>query len=256
MTILVDPEQVSEQVLAAAGHKGPPADLEAVCSLWTSLDVHEEDLDQEGYLLSLGVLGAVILIRKDDPPTRKRFTLAHELGHWALANLEKGQVHYGNEHTRTLPLRTNHKRQTPEEIWCNKFAGCLLMPAAEVRAYCNTQELTNLPNTVLEGHAIFRVSQEAFMSRISELTPISIFEVVSTDGNVKVRRKFLSRSTVEGPVSRALEQLLFEYEKTNDVPNGPIISNNCEVAATLIRRSRYTKSWLVTVKSIGKHQPQ
>ena len=249
MSILVDPEQVSEQILSAAGHKGPPADLRAVCSLWANLDVHEEDLDQEGYLLSLGVLGAVILIRKKDSKARKRFTLAHELGHWTLANLERGQVRLGEAHTKTLPLRTNHKRQTPEEIWCNRFAGCLLMPAAEIRDYCNNRELTDLPSIVLRGPSVFEVSQEAFLSRIIELTPISIFEVVSTNRNAKVRRKFFSRSTLEGRVSRALEEVLAKYGENNDLPSGPIVVNDCEVAAAPVRRSQYSRSWLVTVKS-------
>ena len=254
MSSFIDPEKTCQQVLTAAGHKGPPTDLTAVCSLWTSLNVHEEDLDQEGYLLSFGVLGADILIRRDNAPVRKRFTLAHELGHWTLANLEKGQVLFGEGNKKTLSLRTQHKRQTPEETWCNKFAGCLLMPSADIWPVLNDLSLSNLPHSISRGHSIFEVSQDAFISRISELTPISVFEVVSTAENLKVQRKFLSKSAGEGPVSQAIETLLGEYRKTDDLPIGPLVSHNHEVEAMLTRRSQYGRSWLVTVTPVAEGQ--
>ena len=251
---MFDPEQASQQVLTAVGHGGPPTDLEAVCSLWTTLKVHEEDLDQEGYLLSFGALGADILIRKDDSPPRKRFTLAHELGHWTLANLEKENVLFGEGNKKTLSLQTQHKRRTPEEAWCNKFAGCLLMPARDIRSFLNDLNLPSLPHNISFGHEVFRVSQEAFISRISEITPISVFEVVRTDENLNIRRKFLSKAAAEGPVSQAVEALFSDYRKNNVLPLGPLASHNHEVETFLTRRSRYGQSWLVTVTPLAETQ--
>ena len=75
MTNFPDPDQICDQILEAVGHTCPPTDLEAVCSLWPDLKVEEEDLDKEGYLIPLGVHGAEILLRRDDPPNRKKFTL-------------------------------------------------------------------------------------------------------------------------------------------------------------------------------------
>ena len=250
MPNFIDPEQACQQVLMAIGHSGPPTDLEAVGSLWTTLNVHEEDLDQAGYLLCFGGLGADILIRRDDPPSRKRFTLAHELGHWTLANLENGNVLFGDGNKKTLSLQTQHKRRTPEEAWCNKFAGCLLMPARDIRSFLNDLNLPNLPHSISCGHAIFGVSQEAFISRICEITPICVFEVVSTTENLKIRRKFLSKTASERPVSQAVEALFGDYQKNNDLPVGPLKSHNHEVETILTRRSRYGRSWLVTVKPL------
>ena len=251
---LIDPEQVCQQVLTKVGHSGPPTDLEAVCSLWTILNVHEEDLDQEGYLLAFGSLGADILIRRDNPPSRKRFTLAHELGHWTLANLEKGIVLFGEGNKKTLALRTQHKRQTPEETWCNKFAGCLLMPVGDIRSFLNDLRPPSLPHGISCGHNIFGVSQEAFISRICETTPISVFEVVSTAENLRVRRKFLSKLAAEEPVSHVVEALFGDYWKSNDLPVGPLVSHNHEVETLLTRRSRYGRSWLVTVTPLAKSE--
>ena len=254
MSNLIDPEQACQQVLTAVGHSGPPTDLEAVCSLWTTLNVHEEDLDQEGYLLCFGGLGADILIRRDNPPSRKRFTLAHELGHWTLANLEKGNVLFGEGNKKTLSLQTQHKRQTPEEAWCNKFAGCLLMPAGDIRSFLDDLSLSNLPHGISCGHTTFRVSQEAFILRICEITPISVFEVVSTAENLISRRKFLSKTAAEGPVSQAVEALFGDYRKNNDLPVGPLASYNYEVETFLTRRSQYGRSWLVTVTPLAESE--
>ena len=254
MSNFIDPERACQQVLTAISHSGPPTDLDAVGSLWTTLNVHEEDLDQEGYLLCFGSLGADILIRRDDPPSRKRFTLAHELGHWTLANLEKGNVLFGEGNKKTLSLQPHHKRRTPEEAWCNKFAGCLLMPAGDLRSFLNDVNLSNLPHSISRGHAIFGVSQEAFISRICELTPICVFEVVSTAENLKIRRKFLSNAASERPVSQAVEALFGHYHKNNDLPVGPVKSHNHEVETILTRRSRYGQSWLVTVTPLAESE--
>ena len=241
-------------MLTAAGHSGPPTDLNAVCSLWTSLNVHEEDLDQEGYLLGFGGLGADILIRRDDPPPRKRFTLAHELGHWTLANVEKENVLFGEGNKKTLSLQTQHKRQTPEEAWCNKFAGCLLMPAADMQSFLNDLSASNLPHNISCGHAIFRVSQEAFIYRVSELAPINVFEVVTAAENLTIRRRFLSKTAVEGLVIQAVETLLGEFQKNNHMPIGSLVSHNHEVETILTRQSRYGRAWLVTVTPLAEGQ--
>ena len=187
-----DPENVCEQILEAVGHSTPPIDLNAVCSLWPDLEVDEEDLDQEGYLIPLGALGAEILIRRGDPLARKKFTLAHELGHWILANLKVGQVSFGRTNSPSLSFRTQHKRQTPEEEWCNKFAACLLMPMKDIHNYLHSPGQVSLPERISNGHSVFHVSHEAFLSRVSDITPINVFEVVSSGTNAKVRRSFLS----------------------------------------------------------------
>ena len=254
MSELIDPEQACQQVLTAIGHSGPPTDLEAVCSLWTTLNVHEEDLDQEGYLLCFGGLGADILIRGDNPPSRKRFTLAHELGHWTLANLEKGNVLFGEGNKKTLSLQSQHKRHTPEEAWCNKFAGCLLMPARDIRSFLNDFSPPSLPHGISCGHVTFGVSQESFISRVCEITQICVFEVVSAAENLKVRRKFLSKTAAEGPVGQVVEALFGDYQKNNNLPVGPLKSHNHEVETILTRRSRYGRSWLITVTPLAESE--
>ena len=247
MVNLPDPEKICEEVLRAAEHIGPPTNLEAICSLWSDLKVIEEDLDQAGYLVSLGVLGADLLVRKNDPPARKSFTVAHELGHWTLASLEAGRLFFGTKNQTLLPLRSQHKRQTPEEVWCNRFAACLLMPREDVDNYLTAREQPNLPERIWKGHSVFQVSEEAFLSRVSEMTDINIFEVVTTDSNARVRRRFYSRYTEREEVEKLLEELLEEFPKDPGLLESWRVVNNYQVQSMLTRQSSSSRSWMVSV---------
>ena len=247
MANMPDPEQICEEVLKATGHIGPPTNLRAVCSLWSGLGVIEEDLDQAGYLVSLGVLGADILVRRDDPPARRSFTLAHELGHWALLNLEAGQVLFDTKNRAHLPLTSQHKRQTPEEIWCNKFAAYLLMPKGDMDNYLSDPRRPGLPERIWNGHSVFQVSQEAFLSRISDMTCINIIEMITTDSNARIRRKFISKCTEEEDVERLLAKLLKDTAKDIDLLRRSRVVNNYQIQSKLTRQSSHSRSWLVSV---------
>ena len=247
MASFPDAENVCEQVLEAVRHSGPPTDLNSICSLWPGLDVEEEDLDKEGYLISLGALGSEILIRKSDPPVRKKFTLAHELGHWALANMKGDRISLGGTNGLSLPLPTEHKRHNPEEAWCNKFAACLLMPIKDIHQYLYGPGGGNLAERISQGHSVFQVSQEAFLSRVRETTPVSVFEVVSADSNAKVRRSFLSVFQRDEDATLVLEKLLGGFHRTNDLPQGPVDVDHWQMQAALTRSSHYSRAWLVAV---------
>lgn len=247
MATMSDPEQICEDVLRAAGHSGPPTNLKAVSSLWSDLEVIEEDLDQAGYLVSLGVLGADILIRSNDPPARKGFTLAHELGHWTLANLEAGRILFDTETRSHLPPKPQHKRQTPEETWCNKFAACLLMPKGDLNYYLKDPRQPGLPERIWSGHSVFQVSQEAFLSRISEMTSINIFEVVATNSSARIRRKFLSRCTNREEVERLMAERLEDSSRDLGSLGRLEVVDNYQFQSKITRQSPYGRTIVVSV---------
>ena len=180
--------------------------------------------------------------------------MAHELGHWTLANLEAGQVLFRKANGPSLSLRTQHKRQTPEEVWCNKFAACLLMPIEDIQNYLHSPGEGNLPERISKGHTVFQVSHDAFLFRVSDATPINVFEVVSSEATAKVRRSFLSSHKREDQVKQALNELLDDFHKKNDLPEGPIVVANYQIQAKLTRESRYGGSWLVSVTPVINHE--
>ncbi len=241
----LDPEQVCEQVLAAVHHSGPPTDLYSVCSLWPDLRVHEEDLDKEGYLIPLGVHGAEILIRRNDSPARKKFTLAHELGHWTQAHLNSGQVALDRSDRPLTSFRTHHRPQTPEEVWCNKFAACLLMPKKDLERYLFSEDF-NLAERIARGHSVFQVSNEAFLVRVTDVTPVSVFEVVSTHNSSRIRRKFLSRHRPDNQVEQTMDRLLDAFRGADSAPGQLGVIGRYKIEVKLLRGSLSSCSWLAS----------
>lgn len=249
MPNLSDPEQICEQILEAVGHTCPPTDLEAICSLWPDLKVEEEDLDKEGYLIPLGVYGAEILLRRDDPPNRKKFTLAHELGHWAQAHLKSGRLSLNKTEAQYISFRANHMRQTPEEVWCNKFAACLLMPRGDINGYLWNSSEVNLADRISRGHSVFQVSQEAFLNRVRDITPINVFEVVVVDTNARIRRRFLSSYRTDDQVETMMDTFIDSLGNENASFHGLFIGNY-RIQAHITHSSRYSRTWLVSVLSM------
>ena len=252
MPKLPDPEDICNRVLEAAGHSAPPTDLEAVCSLWSGLNILEEDLEKEGYLIPLGVHGAEILIRRRDPLTRKKFTLAHELGHWTLANLVADRVSFCTTSRSALRFRSDHKRGTPEEAWCNQFAACLLMPSKDINSYLDGPTGVDVAGRIASGHSVFQVSAEAFLSRITEQTPISVFEVVHFEGNPKIRRRFVSKHQRKSQVEHTINKFLDALRTNNDLSMTPVQIENYQIQAVPTLQSRYTLSWLVSAMPVSE----
>jgi len=102
----------------------------------------------------------VILLNAADSPNRKRFTCAHEIGHFVAHTNAPSEDGYEYVDLRgTLASEGTD----PEEIYANEFAACLLMPEDEVRR----MEKEN--RTPTEMAAIFRVSDDAISFRRKNL---------------------------------------------------------------------------------------
>lgn len=82
-------------------------------------------------LLMRGPNGVIIAVERDQPTTRQRFTIAHEIGHLVLHDQEEVRI------DRSFPLRFRSQHSSSaedvEEIEANAFAASLLMPAALLR---------------------------------------------------------------------------------------------------------------------------
>lgn len=99
-----------------------------------------------------------ILLNETDHPNRKRFTCAHELGHYRRRSADE------NEYT-TVDLRGSLAAAgtDPEEIYANEFAAALLMPEDAVRRLV-AEGLSDVELSVRFG-----VSREAIEFRLQNL---------------------------------------------------------------------------------------
>lgn len=152
----------AQRLLEISGASCPPVRLADVLGKCRDIKVSFEDIEGDGYLVDLGVLGSQVMLRKGASAVRQRFTLAHEIGHWILNNQKGSQVKQSDSLT--------------VEEWCNEFAGELLMPSEWVRKHVlditisDFWKIQDLPST-------FYVSAEAFYRKVSGVTPVSIFLV-------------------------------------------------------------------------------
>ncbi len=106
-----------------------------------------------------------LLVNQADPPYRKRFTIAHELGHHFLHLLEDGEFVDGEADLFRQPP-ADEKSVSPErrrEIQANMFAAALLMPEDAVRVEWEKVR------SVSDMARLFNVSDEAMGIRIDQL---------------------------------------------------------------------------------------
>ena len=106
--------------------------------------------------------GHIIRVRIDSTPNRRRFTVAHELGHLVVERLGLAK----------LPARTEfHRTQShnAEERFCDAFAAYLLVPGEAIADICNWGTLT-IPK-LLERSSNIGASVETLAWRLVEELP-------------------------------------------------------------------------------------
>ena len=99
-----------------------------------------------------------ILLNREDSANRRRFSCAHELGHFVRRRENPDQYEYVDYRDALSSSGVD-----PEEIYANEFAACLLMPEAEVR------RLQRKGFTDLTMALRFDVSREAMQWRLRNL---------------------------------------------------------------------------------------
>jgi len=136
----------------------------------------ETELDGDGFFVDLGGIGGEIFLKKDKHETRKRFTLAHELGHYLLRNHLIGNIN-----------------KDEVEAWCNRFAAELLLPTPILSHHLKSGGMGRLTEKLCEGPKLFQVSEQAFYFRTTWVFPLSILYVILSNSSISVIDVFRSR---------------------------------------------------------------
>ena len=151
---------LAEYALGRRAVLAPPVPIENILELHLQLNFSVMDLRAE--LGVPNVLGArwvdtatVGVDRSLDPvvnPAREgryHFTLAHEVGHWRLHRrhflADHDQAKFAGGHADAPSYVCRDGSKAPEETQANRFAACLLMPRAMLRAAWQEQQGDDQP---------------------------------------------------------------------------------------------------------------
>ena len=121
----LSPEQYASELRFKLSLQGR-VDVEQVASS-LGIRVYEDELDGcDGVLLRLDGKALIITSRKCTYSTRKRFTIAHESGHFCIPS------HDSCEFRCTEAESSSYRAISLFEREGNKFAGELLLPLSEI----------------------------------------------------------------------------------------------------------------------------
>lgn len=132
--------------------------------------VDEMETDHSGFLLVEEGRKPIIGINKRHHPNRRRFTAAHELGHYLLHVTEEDRFFVDKAYFRS-PLSS--EGTDLREIEANRFAACLLMPENFLLSDTGDSQLMDIDVYRLAGR--YGVSEEAMALRLAKLELIEPF---------------------------------------------------------------------------------
>jgi Zn-dependent peptidase ImmA (M78 family) len=153
-----------------------PVDVHALARKLGAV-VREEasDSDISGALFREGDQ-AIIGVNASHPLIRKRFTVAHEIGHLVLHDeIARIDHHYpevtGGTRLRLTALRSKLSTEAvdPREIEANRFAAALLMPTDFLERRLKSHELPLTEDEIAELANLFKVSKQAMNYRLINL---------------------------------------------------------------------------------------
>ena len=106
-----------------------------------------------------------MLVEQSEPPYRKRFSIAHELGHHFLHLLEDGEIvtKKVDLFRECVSAEDDVDETRRMDVEANQFAAALLMPEPLVR------EVYGKTNSLAEMARLFNVSEEAMGIRLNTL---------------------------------------------------------------------------------------
>jgi Zn-dependent peptidase ImmA (M78 family) len=161
-----------EALAESCGFTKPPIDVESVAKqLRLKITYAGLGPDVSGLLISKGD-DTAIAIQESDAPKRRRFTIAHEIGHFYLRHqFEPGEhVHVDHGHMITPRNSRSSTGVDLKEIEANQFAACLLMPSKLLLARIKSLRAPSLRDshvTLLADE--FEVSEQSMTIRLSTL---------------------------------------------------------------------------------------
>ncbi|MHC1999244.1 ImmA/IrrE family metallo-endopeptidase [Methylobacterium sp. CM6241] len=188
------PEVLVKRILQAEPNLPVPVPIQEMCARLGILRIEDLDSDEfEGGLVTNAKRSeGTILVKRGGEP-RRRFTIAHELGHFLMAHHvpdQPGRFLCTSSDLLRVQAKEGEQRQR-REVEANRFAALLLMPPHLLRGAMAAFPEPNLQH-VLTVARDFAVGKETAARAYVQYHPERIAIVVA--GNGRVQRSYRSLS--------------------------------------------------------------
>ena len=206
----------AKQLLAEIGFEDlSQTSLEMLCA-FLGIYLIEAAMENADGRIVRGKQSTLIKINADIPyPERKRFALAHEIGHFLLHN--KLEFHGDTAHNLNWFQRIEHQAQKGiQEYEANDFASELLMPETVFRKACVGQVFS--PDLIQQLSKKFQTSLTSVIFRLFHLNLYPILIVSVSYGKVRYWLKtedFKARVKDLNKLSPPEDSIAAEYIEAN-----------------------------------------
>jgi len=167
--------EIADSLRKQAGQNRIPINLNEILELRkiNDLILEKSRFNFQGELIPKRE-GFSVILNSEHNQTRKRTTLAHEIGHTLFFDIS------------VLPPKRIITYSKSEEWLCYDFGRCLLMPSEFVKRYVSKYKRTPTPKKIIELADSFEVSKDVFLMRITRdfhLWDDTIIFLVDVNGN-------------------------------------------------------------------------
>ena len=210
-----DPTATAENLISALKDSTLPINVEGIALNVGIQDIIEIESDEfEGLLVALPdkSIGYININKNIRENSRRRFTIAHELGHFLITT-------HKNEYNCSSNDMNNFKNsRSPQEIEANQFAAELLMP----KHYFINEVNDRPPSAHLVNSltSMFETSLQSTLVRYTEMTQESIAVVLSE--NLKVKWALRSNNFkyyIESQVPLSPDTYAYDFFNGDDLPS-------------------------------------
>lgn len=166
-----------EIILQSTKQIKTPINVNQIAMFYNMNIIYDDNLgnDRSGKILIESGNIATAYINAHDTPSRQRFTIAHELGHF-YSYKKQGKTGEIIEYRNKIVVENAQDTDPLEEAYANIFAANLLVPRFLLEEILKlNRSLNNIAN-------MFEVSQEMLKYRIDNLFPDK-FTIIKTDRN-------------------------------------------------------------------------
>lgn len=132
---MIRSEKEAKKIINRFGITMPFVPVEKIAKELGAQVIEQESDDDHSGMIYLSNSGVIIGVNKNHSENRKRFTIAHEIGHMVMhAHLLAGEIHID----KGFGVRFNRDKRSSLgedllEIQANKFAAELLMPSIMIK---------------------------------------------------------------------------------------------------------------------------